>query len=744
TNTAGGGTSGGTNTGGGGTSGGTNTAGGGTSGGTNTAGGGTSGGTNTAGGGGNPCGGAPAGTYVCPTCPGASNLNNGSAGCPVLTVNRGITNAQALSAPVVFVATRFGSAGAQIVYTEDVIVPAGIRLEGAYVPSSMAGGLSWAVRSAAPADRSVIQNTTALGLRFGGAAMRGNTGVDRIAVRVVSQGAERAGISVVDSSPTLNEVTVTGTALPPFGANETGVFVNTVATRANPLISQVSISGIRASSAAAGLYINNSRADVSSLTVAEVVSLATASGGGAGAYGIALNNATSTQISNSTASVLGGPACVGVIAGGNVSDIVLDGVGATGCNPQGIVMNLPTLNAGGLIDGCPALTGQPMIWRNSGRIFGGPVQAPGLAVGVEVSNGCAVDLLNNVNIVGAQGLSAGLGSLGIGVLCTYQGGVAGTDPRCRIVGNGSIIGSTSPQITSAAGIWCEGACASSTVACAGACVEIRDNKANPNGAGGINAGAAQNTAVGLYVEQSNPMVQRNSIGPGETSGCQQGRGVVLEGSRATLQNNAIIGPTCSTGTSVGVEIVAASRSGDGSFPSPVLHSNSILSHAWFGAAPAVPQNQSGVRLSLGMGPIIVPGPQLGAFTNNVFQAGPGGTRTFAFEESSSALDPVSLANNDFFVSGAPDGGPLYLDEGTTPLTTVAQINALTGATANVSLSPGFTSIQFSFPHISGTSLLRGLGPGLLGSSGPTDDWDGQQRPNPTGSNMDIGADEVGP
>jgi hypothetical protein len=240
------------------------------------------------------------------------------------------------------------------------------------------------------------------------------------------------------------------------------------------------------------------------------------------------------------------------------------------------------------------------------------------------------------------------------------------------------------------------------------------------------------------------VVLRNSVTFNQSSACTSGRGVVLRGAQAQLKNNGIIGPTCNGASSTGVEIIAASRSGDGITPEPLLHSNSILSHAWFGSTPAVPAVQAGVRLSPPSGPSIGLGTRVGTFTNNIIQAGPGGMRTIAFEEANAGYDPRFLNRNDFLISGV-DGGTLYLDENVTPLSTAAAINALIDTTpiANVSLVPQFSSIQFNFPHLTNASPLRGLGPGpTIDGGAPNDDWDGQARPNPAGSTMDIGADEV--
>ncbi len=745
---AGGGSAGGGSAGGGSAGGGS--AGGGSAGGGSAGGGSAGGGMGGAGGGAvNPCGGAPAGTYVCPTCPMASDMNNGSASCPLSTITRGIQNATALSAPRVFIASRY-MGGANIVYAEDLTVPVGVTLEGRYLVTSGAGGLNWSSRGTAPSDRSVIQNTNTNGIRFAAGAQRMNTGIDGLAVRTAAGFAnlDKAGITVIDSSPTLRDFAVTGTpvtmALP---ANETAIAVASIAARSDPLITIGTISSIRAQQGAFGIAIAQARASITQVQISELFS--TGGGSTSTAVGIALSSAASTQISQSTVSATQAVLCAGIFATGNVSDIVIDNVGASGCAGTAGFASLPSVNAGAIFDQCTALTGMPAVYRNSARIIGGPVQSQGVAVGIDVSDGCSVDIQNNALIQGANGSSSGTNTFAAGVVCTYQRlgaspGV-GSDAPCRVIANGTITGAGTPGITVAVGIACIGSCATKTALCAGSCTEIRDNKANANGGGGISPGIGSASQTGIYIEQSSPAVTRNSVTFNQSASCSIGRGVILQGSASTLVNNGIIGPTCSGASSIGVEVIAAARA-DMLTPAPTLTSNSILSHAWFGSTPAVPAFQAGVRLSPPSGPVIGLGSiKLGTYTSNIIQAGPGGARAFAFEEGSTSVDPSVLNRNDFLISGAgPDGGVLYLDENASMYTNAAQINAMVDvtATANVSLNPAFTSVQFSFPHITpGTSPVRGIGPAPA-TGIPTDDWDGQQRPQGSGGGIDIGADEV--
>ncbi len=115
--------------------------------------------------------------------------------------------------------------------------------------------------------------------------------------------------------------------------------------------------------------------------------------------------------------------------------------------------------------------------------------------------------------------------------------------------------------------------------------------------------------------------------------------------------------------------------------------------------------------------------------------------SYVFEESSAKIAPLILDTNDFVISGGAVmlNPPYFLSGGSTPLTTMAAVNMITGAMGNVTLAPSF--ISNDMPHISNTSAVKGQG--TANGPGPTDDYDGQARPMPAGSNPDIGADEVG-
>jgi hypothetical protein len=123
----------------------------------------------------------------------------------------------------------------------------------------------------------------------------------------------------------------------------------------------------------------------------------------------------------------------------------------------------------------------------------------------------------------------------------------------------------------------------------------------------------------------------------------------------------------------------------------------------------------------------------GRFVNNTILAGVSPSRR-AFIEVSTADDPEQLRNNDLF-----GGSTLYLDEGTVPITTIAGVNALANASANISADP---LVDSTF-HLGATSPNRAAASASAGGvTAPTMDFDGQARPQPAATNPDIGPDEA--
>jgi hypothetical protein len=194
--------------------------------------------------------------------------------------------------------------------------------------------------------------------------------------------------------------------------------------------------------------------------------------------------------------------------------------------------------------------------------------------------------------------------------------------------------------------------------------------------------------------------------------------------------------------SIGAELFAEQRN-DGSIPSPTLHSNTVLA---FDAPPGAVTLNPPIQASVKLTPLAGTGMSatLGTFINNIFQFGPGLGTAYAFWETDDKVDPKVIQFNDYVYNGAggpvPLNPPLYVNEGTTVLTTAASIDALTDTTASnsQSMSPGFTTV----PHLAASSPLRSLG-SVSAMMPPLDDYDGDPRPRADGG-VDIGADQLVP
>jgi hypothetical protein len=126
----------------------------------------------------------------------------------------------------------------------------------------------------------------------------------------------------------------------------------------------------------------------------------------------------------------------------------------------------------------------------------------------------------------------------------------------------------------------------------------------------------------------------------------------------------------------------------------------------------------------------------GMVRNNILEGG-GCTTVLIVEESSAAADPRLFQNNDLFAALAATPVPLYRDEGTTNLTTIAAVNALTDITSsgNLAANPLLTATN----HLMATSPCRNTG---IATNAPATDIDNQARPNE--SVFDIGSDEYYP
>jgi hypothetical protein len=244
-------------------------------------------------------------------------------------------------------------------------------------------------------------------------------------------------------------------------------------------------------------------------------------------------------------------------------------------------------------------------------------------------------------------------------------------------------------------------------------------------AGNVILGNVGVDVVGLAVVGSGAAIQRNRI----SGGCpvRSASGLLAEDAWARIDDNLISGGSCSTPVptasfeSAGLHVHLA----DG--PNEIdAHSNTIDG----GGVPAVGCASMGVDYSLGNLP--PPMEAKGLLRNNIIRAGVCGTR-HGVAERDATCDPRVFENNDLDPAGPPSA--LYRDEDTTSLNSAAAVNALAGASGNLSADPMFTAYPNDLHLTAGSACVNAGTP----DGAPAKDFDGKAR---DASKPDIGAYEL--
>jgi hypothetical protein len=196
----------------------------------------------------------------------------------------------------------------------------------------------------------------------------------------------------------------------------------------------------------------------------------------------------------------------------------------------------------------------------------------------------------------------------------------------------------------------------------------------------IDGGSGTLFAFGIWStldDSPGAVVRNNTIHGGHFTGSSYG--VQIESSSPTIQNNTINGGSGTT-VSYGIQ---NKRFGSSATPSnPIIENNIII--------------------TTGTGP------------------------EYCIHEIDADMDPVSLKHNDLFGCGTA----LYFDEGTTPLSSIAAVNSLSGATDNVSLDPNFVDQSGGNWHLTPSSPPSVSQGGLDLSPAFTTDKDGFTRTIP--------------
>jgi hypothetical protein len=230
--------------------------------------------------------------------------------------------------------------------------------------------------------------------------------------------------------------------------------------------------------------------------------------------------------------------------------------------------------------------------------------------------------------------------------------------------------------------------------------------------------------VGLSLQGTGAFVDRNVI----TGGCgsKTTTAVLAEDAFGRIENNLVRGAACAANASTpeadGLRVhVALGANGLGSNELDVS-SNTIDAG---GAGPC-----QGVAAGIGLGNGAGPKSARGIFRDNVLRAGACSIARIDFIETEAGTSPRLFEHNDLDPTGAPTS--LYLTGAAKSLATLSAVNALPGASGNLSVDPLF--VGATDLHLMAASACVNAGTAV---GAPKTDFDGKPRDD----RPDIGAYE---
>jgi hypothetical protein len=332
------------------------------------------------------------------------------------------------------------------------------------------------------------------------------------------------------------------------------------------------------------------------------------------------------------------------------------------------------------------------------------------AVGIQV-NGGTVKLVNNCdgNPQGVCKASCDSGSptLGIWGRSSTATGSSGDSSAVFITGS-----ATSSLV---ANLLCGGP----GKAVSGATVRLESANAVTLSGNSVSAGTGEETiAVSLA---GAAVLDGNLIGGG--CGTESATGLRLAGSSASVRNNRILGGSCASNAVKVIRGVHVSLTGSAEAD---LHSNDIE-----------PQGSGDSCKSYGVFVERTGGSasMSGTLRNNIVATGGCKERYAVFEGENAAWKAVQ--NNDLYAGAAGSGyePATFLYHRTTDSATLEQVNALQGASRNISADPLYVGYPADL-HLAAGSPCIGQG---TAEGAPETDADGVKRPK---TGIDIGAYEV--
>jgi hypothetical protein len=331
-------------------------------------------------------------------------------------------------------------------------------------------------------------------------------------------------------------------------------------------------------------------------------------------------------------------------------------------------------------------------------IVGDATGAAMRAAGVNVAGACHPVIDGNTKI--ATGTN-GSPTSAFGVYCGVD---ANVPSRCVVTANKLIQGAPTARPAESYAVACDAA----------ACARISMNTLLGGNGGSV---------VGLSLRETGAFVDRNTI----TGGCgtKITTALLAEDASSRVENNVVHGASCA--------LNAATPEADGVRVHVALTGNEIdVSSNTIDAGGA--GACEGVAAGIGLGNAAGPKSARGIFRDNILRAGACTLGRIDFIETESGTSPRLFDHNDLDPTGVPT--QLYLRPMASPASLDA-INALTGASGNISADPAFVSPALGGPpdyHLTAASPCVNAGTTV---GAPKLDFDGKPRDD----RPDIGAFE---
>jgi hypothetical protein len=623
------------------------------------------------------------GTFVAPP-PDGDDTNPGTQALPLLTISQGIQNALIIRGSGNDADVYVAGNGAYV-YNETVVMAPGVSVYGGYDVTD------WS-RDPAVNVTTVLSDTN-LGVQFTNTSIDRDTVLDGFYVeglQVPGPNSFSVAVTINGCSPTLsnNAINAGPAAYCQAVSVENG---------ADPLISDCIIYGTLCRQIGRAVVVDGADAELISNTI---------DGGFAPVLiGVDLQTPGTVRIADSD--IRGGIARGGLIPG----DVGVAGIHVAGASTD-VIIEYNTIS-GGSADGGNAIAigvsledcnDTEVVLAGNSLIQGGDANggllSTGTAFGVVADSRCPTRVEGNGIILGGSGQT----DYAVAVRC-------GGNSACVIDDNQYLLGGVDNLDDSAYGVHCE----------ANSCASVSRNE--------LILGGTATSVVGISLTgDSSPDVDRNEVYAGNcsSSGINAGIGIGLHvsGSSADVTNNIIFGGSCMYANGV-----QQNNSVDPGGAVRHVNVNGNYINA-LGSPGTIARGCYGLYITGSDGLAL---PQ-GDYLNNIINAGYCLER-FGVVEEGIAADPRTVDFNDIINSTVA----VYLDEGTTPLVSIGEVNLLADIQTgdNILEYPDLVneSPMGDFHLNAGSPCID------AGTSTGASDHDMDDETRPSGGAVDIGADE---